>query len=145
MIVVTVGSTYFDELIQAVDLHASLGLFGEEEVVCQIGQGAYIPKYTDHFRYSKDIELYFKNASFVITHGGATVLQLYKNKIPFVAVPNIKLSDNHQSSFLTYLSSNLGILVANNMEELPDCYLKVYELSFGDSERRSDFFDFLAG
>ena len=105
MIYVTVGSTHFDELIHAVDELAASGTnLLPGEIICQIGNGSYLPENTQYFRYDPDHWRYAKEADLVITHGGASVLYLIREGIPFVAVANKVLQDDHQTSFLTALS-----------------------------------------
>ena len=109
MIFVTVGTTQFDDLIQAVDQVAAENNFAEK-YVCQIGAGNYVPQYCAYFRYAPSIEQQISKADLVITHGGATTLQLIKAGKRFVAIANTSLSDDHQSLFLRHLGKSAEII-----------------------------------
>ena len=122
MIYVTVGSTYFDELIRTVDELAAPGrnlLPCRGETVCQIGNGRYLPKYTRYFRYDPDHWRYAQDADLVITHGGASVLYLIRKGIPFIAVANKALQDDHQTSFLSALSRICDLCWTDDPAALP--------------------------
>ncbi len=71
-ILVTVGSSKFDELIEVVDeLAPELRDF---EILAQIGAGKYIPRNMKYIRYSFQIEDLYKWADIVISHDGAGTL-----------------------------------------------------------------------
>ena len=62
-ILVTVGSTKFDELVEVMD-NIAKGL--NIEVVFQIGQGKYLPKRGKWFRYDPNIKNWYKWADVVV-------------------------------------------------------------------------------
>lgn len=120
MIFVTVGTTLsFDVLIEAVDNFAAAGSI-PGPVVCQIGNGAYIPKNCEHFRFQASIDDWIKKASLVVCHGGTgTVLALLSMKKNFIAVANKLGADDHQAQFLARLNKNIPILWTGEVGELP--------------------------
>lgn len=118
MIFVTVGSTQFDELIRAVDQIAATGGLSEP-VVCQIGNGGYIPRHCKHYRFKPSIDDDLEKSSLVICHGGATVLSLLAMEKMFIAVANTHLADDHQSFFLDHLCQTIPILWTRNTQDLP--------------------------
>jgi UDP-N-acetylglucosamine transferase subunit ALG13 len=124
MIFVTVGTTKFDDLIQAVDDLAGRGLL-EDNVVCQIGAGSYLPKYCEHFSYKPSIDEYLEKAQLVITHGGSTVLTLLKLQKPFISIANTALPGDHQSIFLGKLSEIVDIAWSSDPRDLPDLLNKI--------------------
>ena len=70
MIFVTVGSVApFDALIERVDELAGRGAISD--VVCQIGDGKYIPKNAEWFRFEKGLGERYRKADLVVTHNGA--------------------------------------------------------------------------
>lgn len=120
MIFVTVGTSWFDELVKLVDDLKARG-FLEDEVVCQIGNGEYEPKHCRYFRFEPDIVHWFMKADLVIGHGGTgTVLELMTLGKRFIAVANRALADDHQTQFLKALGDRGCILWAGNVSELPE-------------------------
>lgn len=125
MIFVTVGTTLcFDELIEMVDnLVASKSI--SEPVICQIGNGTYIPKNCEYFRFKPNIDHLIEQASLVICHGGTgTVCSLIAMKKIFIAVANRRGADDHQTQFLSPLSKKLPLLWTKNLDELSDLIQK---------------------
>lgn len=108
----------FDELIRSVDIMAQEGIFADE-VMCQIGNGTYIPKHCDYFRFAPSIEEYVDDARLVIGHGGTgTVLGLLEKDKQFIAVVNPLGADNHQYQFLERLSRSIDLSWTQNVSDL---------------------------
>lgn len=124
MIFVTIGTTQFDELIEAVDQIVASGQISEP-VVCQIGNGSYIPQHCEHFMFQPSIDDWLEKSSMVICHGGATVLSILAMGKPFIAVANTRLADDHQSLFLSHLSKTIPILWTRNVKDLPALFERV--------------------
>ena len=127
MIFVTTGTTLgFDGLIKSIDDLIEKKQI-TEPVVCQIGNGKYIPKNSEYFRYKENIDDWLQKASLVICHGGTgTVLALMAMKKPFIAVANPRMADEHQSQFLTKLGNSGCILWTSNLDDLPILIKKAY-------------------
>jgi len=87
MIFVTVGTTYFDELVEQVDRLVREGEI-EDDVLAQIGSGTYVPSSCRWVRYLDSLEPEFLRADLVICAGGATVFELLRLRKNFIAVPN---------------------------------------------------------
>lgn len=118
MIFVTVGTTMpFDELLEEVDRLASLGTFGEN-VVCQGGQSRYRLSHGEQFVGRPSIDDLIAQSSLVISHGGATVIQLLLASKPFVAFPNPRAAGAHQYGFLTQIASVSKISWSKNVKDL---------------------------
>jgi UDP-N-acetylglucosamine transferase subunit ALG13 len=105
---VTVGSTDFDALIEAVDkLAPSLQIRG----VMQIGHGKYTPVHMPCFRFAPSLDPYYEQASLVIAHGGlATTMEVLKRGLPLVSVSNPDRYDDHQQDLLSTMAEE-GYLV----------------------------------
>ncbi len=104
MILITVGTTMpFDELLQEVDRLKQAGII-EEEVICQGGQSAYRISSGEQFIGRATIADLIEQSSLVISHGGATVIQLLMARKPFIAFPNPRGAGDHQTSFLQQVS-----------------------------------------
>ncbi len=105
MILVTAGTTMpFDELLEQADRLAVQGLFGGEALEIQSGQSAYRMTHGNQFRSRPSLAQTIAEASLVITHGGATVIQLLLAGKPFVAFPNPRGAGDHQRGFLNGLA-----------------------------------------
>lgn len=110
---VTVGTTEFEELIEAIDNSDFLQAFREngfDEIIIQYGRGVYQPKnlqpelvkslYSinlELFRFRDSLQAEFRKADLVIGHAGAgTVLDVMTLEKPMIVVINESLQENHQ-------------------------------------------------
>jgi len=91
---VTVGSTApFDELTEEADRLAGSGVL--EGAVIQIGNGRYVPKNAEWFRFEGDLTARFREAEFIITHGGAgTLFEIVRMGKRAIVVPNPNAVNN---------------------------------------------------
>jgi UDP-N-acetylglucosamine transferase subunit ALG13 len=120
VILVTVGTGLpFDELIRVVDEAAGQGMLGDDDVLFQTGRGAYRPAHGRAVIWLPNIRPIIRDASLIICHGGMTVFECLLFEKPFVAVPNPRVSDNHQLEFLRALSERLPIVWTMNPVEVP--------------------------
>lgn len=145
MIFATVGTTRFDGLIEAVDKAKAAGLL-EGEVICQIGNGEYLPQYCSYFRFKPSIDELLAQASLVITHGGTTALSLLTARRPFVAVANTVLSGDHQTHFLRAVAGIADIPWSRDPAELPQLLEQASRMDFKSVEVASlsdDLADFI--
>jgi beta-1,4-N-acetylglucosaminyltransferase len=122
MIFVTVGTGYFDELVLAMDQIASSL---EEPVIAQIGEGSYKPQSMEFFKFTNDIQAYYRQASMIISHGGAgtlsEVLQLNK---PIIAVADPHQPDNHQEQILRIWSEKKYLVWCKDLSTLQSSILE---------------------
>ena len=122
MIYVTVGTTYFDELVREVDDLAGKGVFSQE-VIAQIGRGDYKPSHIQWVAYANNDE-YFQRADTVICHGGVgTVFGLLQLGKDFIAVANRALPHDHQADLLRILESNGWCRCCYDITEIEEAYL----------------------
>ncbi|MBW2739997.1 MAG: hypothetical protein JRE64_14390 [Deltaproteobacteria bacterium] len=120
MIFVTVGTTYFDDLIQEVDRLRRIGVI-QDKVVAQIGSGSYEPKHLEWFRYSNSIQDYFKDAVLCICHGGVgSIFELLALKKDIIAVANRELKDDHQADLIRVLAKHNWCRYCLHVKELED-------------------------
>ena len=118
MILVTVGTTMpFDELVAEVDRLSGAGLLGER-VICQGGHSAYQMKNGEQFFGKPSISDLIAESSLVISHGGATVVQLLMARKPFVAFPNPRGAGDHQTAFLKQISATADVSWSANVSDL---------------------------
>ncbi|KAK8740878.1 hypothetical protein OTU49_002744 [Cherax quadricarinatus] len=114
---VTVGTTRFDALIQAITEEDTLAILREKgytKVTLQIGQGEFIPQDGEfhgvtvtHFRLKPSIDVDFATADLVISHAGAgSCLEALGAGKPLVAVVNNTLMANHQTELAEQLADS---------------------------------------
>jgi beta-1,4-N-acetylglucosaminyltransferase len=112
IVYVTVGTTSFDALIEAVDrpeIYSILEGRGFHQVIFQIGRGLYEPKggllLTSFYRYSANYKDDIKKASLVLSHAGAgSIMDSLMEKKHLIVIPNSKLMDNHQEELAQALA-----------------------------------------
>ena len=135
-IFVTVGNTRYNSLIKAIDAHLSSVEF---DIIVQIADGEYISKHHEYFRYSNNIEQYFKDADLVITHAGAgTVFQLLEDSRKMLVVPNHDRVDGHQLDLTNYLEKNDFANVCYDLNTIKQCALEAIRAEHVPYEK--DFF-----
>jgi len=106
MILVTVGTQFFDELIDEVDRLAGLGVFGQP-VLAQIGQNKRTPQHIDYLAFDRNLLETAEKADLIITHAGTgSLCECLALGTPFIAVVNDTKADNHQLEFLEHLSKH---------------------------------------
>lgn len=88
MIFVTVGSVApFDSLVMEADRLVEEGIL--DGGIAQIGNGRYIPKNLEWFRFRRDLSTLYNMADLIITHGGAgTIFEILQTGKKAIAVPN---------------------------------------------------------
>ena len=113
----------FDELLAEVDRLAGLDRLGDR-VLCQSGQSAYRMRHAEQFAGRPNIDDLIAEAALVISHGGATVIQLLAAGKPFVAFANPRGAGDHQTSFLRTMS---GVCDISWSGDVGDCEQLVAE------------------
>lgn len=113
-IFVTVGTTSFDPLVEAIDK----GPFADTALM-QIADGDYQPVNARWFSFEPGIQNYIDNADVVVCHAGAgTVFKLLEQgKIPLV-VPNTVRRDKHQLEMARWLKQKNYAVVAMSTGEV---------------------------
>lgn len=134
---VTVGTTKFDALIQAVDtleVADALVAQGYQKLVIQKGAGKYqvqtlVPLGSQHhqlsnglqvqvFEFAPSLAAYMQAADLIISHAGSgSIFEALKLNKPLIAVPNATLMDNHQAELADHLA-RLRYIIAARPETL---------------------------
>lgn len=105
MLLVTVGTTEFDQLTKELDCENFYRLvteLGYSKVVFQTGRGKHIPQQRKTptivtIDFTPSISDFFASADTIISHCGAgTLLECLKLNKRIIAVVNDTLADNHQ-------------------------------------------------
>lgn len=127
-VLVTVGTTRFDALTQAVDSIQFIKILeskGYTRLIIQIGSSEYIPQKVcpgskqehdggydvsetgfrvEWFRYTPSLKAIMSECSLVISHAGAgSIFESLSAGIDLIAVPNADLMDNHQADLSSHL------------------------------------------
>ncbi|EJD05857.1 glycosyl transferase, partial [Fomitiporia mediterranea MF3/22] len=135
----TVGSTFFNELVDAVlspSVLQALSNKGFEKLVIQCGTYQFKSKsnsgnstqelwsWSEHgveieaWRYKPTLKEEYEVANLVISHAGSgTILDVLRLGKPMIVVPNPSLLDNHQSDLASELDK-LGHLKASTTQTL---------------------------
>ena len=136
---VTVGTTKFDALIQAVDSFSvadALVAQGYQKLVIQKGAGKHqiqtlVPLGSQHhqlsnglqvhvFEFAPSLATYMQAADLIISHAGSgSIFEALRLKKPLIAVPNATLMDNHQAELADHLA-RLHYIIAARPESLAD-------------------------
>ncbi|MDR0305267.1 MAG: hypothetical protein LBI42_00350 [Chitinispirillales bacterium] len=116
-ILVTVGTTKYDSLIQYMDSEPELK---DMSIEFQIANGKYIPQNHPYFTFIDSANFAKKvlEADCVITHAGATVYELLEMRKKFIAVPNFERSDKLQIDIADFLAKNRYAFVAYSFAQL---------------------------
>ena len=119
MIFITVGTTRFDELVEAMDKIAPKL---NEEVVIQIGNSQYLPGNCKYFPFDDDLFKYYRKADIVVAHGGAgitfEVLNLGKK---LISIDNAYVLDGHQRDLLGKLSQDGYLVWCKDLNGIEKC------------------------
>jgi UDP-N-acetylglucosamine transferase subunit ALG13 len=105
VILVTVGTQFFDELIAEVDRLAGAGVV-RDDVYAQIGLCATPPKHLDWVKFDRKLHDKMCEADLIITHAGTgCVIEAIELGKPFIAVVNGGKAGDHQREFLSVLET----------------------------------------
>ena len=105
MIVVTVGTQFFDELIAEVDRLVATGVI-RDDVYAQIGQCRETPRHISCVRFDRSLHEKMRAADLIITHAGTgCVIEAIELGKPFIAVVNQGKAGDHQREFLESLQT----------------------------------------
>ncbi len=118
MILVTVGTERFDELVKRMD---EIALELTEKVTIQIGKGKYEPKNCRHFRFVPDIDQYYEEADLIVTHGGAgTIFKLLGKNKKIIGISNPEKPGQHQEDILKALSQQNYLIWCRDLKRLKE-------------------------
>ncbi len=121
-VLVTVGTTEFDELVEELDKESDLFVQiliakGMTRLVVQIGRGVTEPvllaaicgKYGvdfEWFRFKPTLQQYMESADLILSHSGAgSIIEALTLKKRLVVIVNESLQDNHQTELAAALEA----------------------------------------
>eukprot|EP00743_Colponemidia_sp_Colp-15_P009943 GILK01010906.1.p1 GENE.GILK01010906.1~~GILK01010906.1.p1 ORF type:complete len:168 (+),score=23.45 GILK01010906.1:44-547(+) len=128
-IFVTVGTTLFDALIQAIDSEDFLKTAkkkGFRKIVAQTGRGVYSVRHgiqadnsplasLETFKYADTLDNYVAEADLIISHAGAgSVLDALRARKKLIVVINDALMDNHQLELAESLAAQRHLAFADS-------------------------------
>jgi beta-1,4-N-acetylglucosaminyltransferase len=125
-ILVTVGTTTFDSLVEYIDKEKP---FHQFDIEFQIANGKYTPVNHRYFRFVDPAEIIskYESSDIIITHAGiGTVIQLLEMKKRLIAVPNLERVDKHQMDLSAFIARNRYALVAYDFSQL-GMFIEIYE------------------
>ena len=130
-ILITVGTTKFENLIKAIDDEKFYELLinnGFTKIIIQKGYGEYIPK--NYKKYENRIKIQIseilnnfeniiKSSELIISHGGAgIILESLKNKRKIIVCVNDELMDNHQIELANSLHENGYVYYSKDLSNI---------------------------
>jgi len=131
MIFVTVGThdQEFTRLLKRID---EIAPEVKEEIIVQRGFTRYVPKNCKSFKFSPDLNPYFKKANLIIAHAGmgTSIEVLRQLKKTLILVPrqhkfNEHIND-HQVGMARHFEKKWGVKVIYNMKDLTPEVLEKY-------------------
>ncbi|ENM5898490.1 hypothetical protein LV192_002706 [Vibrio mimicus] len=114
-ILVTVGTSSFDNLLIAID---NISLNGISFDV-QTGSSSYNVINHNSFKWVNKLSDLYVDYDLVITHAGAgTIYNLLERGVRFISVPNLERVDKHQDDICKFIKNNNYALVCYDLCEL---------------------------
>jgi beta-1,4-N-acetylglucosaminyltransferase len=127
VIFIATGTTGFDELVRCADKSAPEW---NEEVIVQIGEGDYIPRNIEYFRFAPSLEDYYQRASLIIAHGGLGICsEVLSRGLPLIGVSNPDRYDDHQQDLLKAFEKENYLILAS-VETLSSAVKKARKTTF---------------
>ena len=116
-IFVTVGTTFFDSMVEAADKCAAE--LKNHQFTFQTAGGAYKPSNGTSFDFMDGVDKYYEQSDVIITHAGAgSAYKLLELRKKVIVVPNMERVDKHQSDIAKFLEENKYALVVWNLDDL---------------------------
>jgi beta-1,4-N-acetylglucosaminyltransferase len=117
VIFVTVGTSEFDQLVERMD---ELAPFLDNQVVAQIGNGRYVLRNCEYFRFAPSLDPYYDKADIVVAHGGlGTTMEVLAKGKKLISVENTNCIDDHQTDILGFFAKEGYLIWCRDMDELP--------------------------
>jgi beta-1,4-N-acetylglucosaminyltransferase len=119
MIFVTVGTTRFDELLEAVDrITPRLN----EDVIIQAGKHTYTPRNCEYFAFENSLREFFQKADIIVAHGGAgTTFEVLSLGKMLISVENPHVLEGHQGDLLRKLSQDGYLIWCKDLSQIEKC------------------------
>ena len=118
-LLVTVGTTSFDDLLRAAD--DLVPTLEPVDGLMQVGEGEFVPKNLPHERFVPNLRDHYARSSLVIAHGGAaTTFEVLRAGVPLVSAANGDRYDDHQTDLLSALHEAGHLVWCEDLARLGD-------------------------
>ncbi len=118
MIFVTVGTAFYDPLIQQIDRLVEKGVISEP-VIAQIGRGQYVPRNFSYFRFMRNLDRAYSSADVIVSTGGAgTTMECVTRGLRLVVVENTTLAEGHQAQLIGELERRGHLIWCKDLADL---------------------------
>jgi len=89
------------------------------QVLVQIGNGKYIPRNCEYFRFAPSLASYYDKADVIVAHGGlGTTMEVLARGKKLISVENTTCVDNHQADILQVLANEEHLIWCRDLDEL---------------------------
>ncbi|NWF96296.1 MAG: hypothetical protein HXY34_09145 [Candidatus Thorarchaeota archaeon] len=130
MILVTVGTSHYDPLIEEMDRLVGEGIVSDT-VVAQIGRGHYQPRNMRFFRFISSLNKAYQHADLIISTGGAgTTMECVRQGRPLIVIENKTLMEGHQAQLIGEMSRRGHLIACKSLAELPECISEARKRKF---------------
>jgi len=127
VIFVTVGTSDFDQLVERID---ALAPYLRDQVIVQIGNGKYIPRNCEYFRFAPSLDPYYDKADIVVAHGGlGTTMEVLAKGKKLISVENTTCIDDHQTDILGVLAKEGYLVWCRDLDTLSSLLKRVPSMS----------------
>lgn len=131
MIFMTVGTSLpHDELVQEMDSLVEGGRI-PDRVIVQRGAGKYLPKNLEHFRFSRNLDVYYDEAEIVISNCGAgTIMENAIKGRRLIVIQNPDITGGHEWELVTKMEKGSHLIWCRDVHQLLKCIEEARTMTF---------------
>ena len=97
----------------------------------QIGNGHYVPKNCEHFRFAPSLEPYYDSSTIVVSHGGLGIItEALEREKKLVGVENTTCHGVHQRDLLSTLAQEGYLIWCRDLNRLPEALERAKNCEF---------------
>lgn len=129
MIFVTVGTTEFDDLVNAMD---ELAPQLKKPVIIQVGHGHARPRHAAKwFDFAPSLDEYMRTAELIVSHGGlGSLTEAIRARRRVVGISNHNRYDLHQDEILKHFESQKFLIWCRSLDQLGAAIASAFEIEF---------------
>ncbi|ODP99268.1 PssE/Cps14G family polysaccharide biosynthesis glycosyltransferase [Salinivibrio sp. SS2] len=138
-ILVTVGTTAFDELI--IEIDRAFKHDTNVSIMAQVSEKSCCETHNIRtFDFCDNLQPYIEQADVVVTHAGAgSVYSMLESGKKLVVVPNLQRADKHQLELAKYVHDNKFAIACLDLKTLKPCILQAVSTDFSPYQREKFF------